>query len=333
MSAHGWTEEEWILFNQRLRDALLRSTSDYDQRRILANAAWRILRSYSTSFFIVTRFLPHEKRRDVELIYAAVRYPDEIVDTFSLEEDQKHALIATWRQEYHRALATPSLSQSIQEEISPFAAGFADVVRRYGIPPDYYDAFLNAMEYDIRPLPFETFDELIERYVYGSAIVVGYFLAYVYGISEGHTLEEALSSARSLGIALQLTNFLRDIYEDDQRRRCYVPNELFRRAGISYEEFLAGNNPSATRAIVREYARVAWEYYHEAERTLDSFDIRCRSAIEACIAVYGSLTTMLEQQGNLQRRASVPWWRKFACLPPSKYWIVPLSLITPEYRP
>jgi phytoene synthase len=333
MPTRSWTYEQWIGFEANIRNALGGCSTDEHARRILSDAAWRVLRNYSTSFFIVTRFLPYAKRRDVELIYAAVRYPDEIVDTFPFTAERKRALLQQWRDDYHRALHAGCLAESIRQGVSPFAAGFADVVRRYRIPPEHYVAFLDAMNFDIAPEPFATFDELIERYVYGSAIVVGYFLAYVYGTAPGHTLEEALASARSLGIALQLTNFLRDIYEDDLRSRCYVPEELFRKVGISYREFLSGINQPATQQIVREYARVAWDYYREAERTLGAFDLRCVSAIKACIAVYGELTTMLEQQCDVQRRASVPWWRKFACLPPTKYWIVPVSLVTPEYRP
>lgn len=333
MATHSWTYEQWVGFENNVRRALSTVRTEEKARRILSDAAWRVLRNYSTSFFIVTRFLPYAKRRDVELIYAAVRYPDEIVDTFPLEVEQKRALLQHWRRDYHRAVDAGSLVESIHQGSSPFAAGFADVARRYRIPPVYYDAFLDAMNFDIAPEPFATFDELIERYVYGSAVVVGYFLAYVYGTAPGRSHEEALSSARSLGIALQLTNFLRDISEDDLRCRCYVPEELFRRVGINYREFLTGENQPAAQQIVREYARVAWEYYRHAESTLDAFNPQSVSAIKACIAVYGELTTMLEQQCDLQRRASVPWWRKFACLPPTKYWIVPMGWVTPEYRP
>lgn len=250
MPTHSWTFEQWKGFEADLRNALRCCSTDEHARRILSDAAWRVLRNYSTSFFIVTRFLPYSKRRDVELIYAAVRYPDEIVDTFPLAADQKRVLLQQWRNDYHRALQADSLVESIRQGSSPFAAGFADVARRYSIPPEHYDAFLDAMNFDIAPEPFATFDELIERYVYGSAIVVGYFLAYVYGTAPGHSIEEALASARSLGIALQLTNFLRDIYEDELRSRCYVPEELFRNVGISYREFLRGINQPATHRIL-----------------------------------------------------------------------------------
>lgn len=329
----NWSPEQWHAFEQSLLRRLTTTQNENEAFRIIANGAWRVLRNYSTSFFIVTRFLPRAKRRAVEVIYAAVRYPDEIVDTFSVSVERKVELLSAWRQHYSRACRHGSLLESINAGVPPFVAAFAEVVRRYNIPPEYYHAFLDAMEYDTHPTPFETFADLIERYVYGSAIVVGYFLTYVYGVAPGYTLEEALGAARSLGIALQLTNFLRDVREDHLRQRCYVPQQLLAELGVTYEEFLAGTNRRATEKIVERYAAVAWQYYQDAERHLGAFDPACVPAIAACIGVYGELTTMLEQQKNPTRRASVPWWRKFACLPSSKYWIIPVSFITPEYRP
>ncbi|MCX7936549.1 MAG: phytoene/squalene synthase family protein [Bacteroidota bacterium] len=330
-TSRDWSYEQWQNFEQSIRAQLATAHSNSHAHKIIADAAWRVLRHYSTSFFIVTRFLPRQKRRDVELIYAAVRYPDEIVDTFPLDSSTKRTLLALWRTQYERALSYSSLLESVRAEVPPFVAGFADVVRRYGIPPEHYHAFLDAMEFDIAPQPFATFDDLIERYVYGSAIVVGYFLTYVYGTAPGQSMEEALHAARSLGIALQLTNFLRDVREDHERRRCYVPQQLLASVGISYEEFLAGTHPAATEKIIEHYARVAWSYYQDAEKHLEAFNASCIPAIGACIAVYGELTTMLEQAKQPNRRLSVPLHRKFACLPASKYWIVPVSLITPEY--
>lgn len=327
----SWSLRQWQRLSEQLIEHCNRAATDDEARRIIADAAWRVLRRYSTSFFIVTRFLPRAKRRDVETIYAAVRYPDEVVDTFPLQDGDKRRVLRQWRDDYDRAIACESLVESVRAGCHPIVAGFADVVRRNGIPAEHYHAFLDAMEFDIAPVPFETFDDLIEGYVYGSAIVVGYFLTYVYGTAPGRSMTEALQSARSLGIALQLTNFLRDFREDHHRRRCYVPQQLLREAGVAYDEFLAGTDRRATDYVIGRYAQIAWDYYRDAQKHLDAFDPSCIPAISACIAVYGELTTMLEHQRDPQRRASVPWRRKFACLPPSKYWVVPLSLITPEY--
>ncbi|MCX7929319.1 MAG: phytoene/squalene synthase family protein [Chlorobi bacterium] len=326
-----WSYNQWTRFFADVEQRARQASTDEHARRIVADASWRVLRHYSTSFFTVTRFLPRNKRRDVEIIYAAVRYPDEVVDSFPLAADEKRRLLCQWREQYVIALQRPSLRESLDNGCNPIVAGFAELVRRHGIPSEYYHAFLDAMEFDIAPEPFEIFEDLIDRYIYGSAIVVGYFLTYVYGAAPGRSIEEALESARALGIALQLTNFLRDVREDHHRRRCYVPQELLRQAGTTVEDFIAGTEPKATEYVIRRYAEAAWRHYHHAERLLDAFDPSCIPAISSCIAVYGELTTMLERACNPQRRASVSWHRKLACLPTSKYWVLPLAFLTPEY--
>src|SRR5215210_321121 len=85
---------------------------------------------------------------------------------------------------------------------------------------------------DVTPLPFRTLDDLIHSYVYGSAVVVGYFLAHVYGARDSASFGRALSAARDLGVALQLTNFLRDVAEDQRRGRVYLPADALRAEGI-----------------------------------------------------------------------------------------------------
>ncbi len=330
-AASSWSHQQWQTFFDSLHQRLAGITTDAHARQVIADASWRVIRRYSTSFFTVTRFLPKCKRRDVEIIYAAVRYPDEIVDTFPLDACEKRRLLSQWREHYSLALSCATLLDSLRCGHNPIVAGFADLVRRHSIPPDYYHAFLDAMECDIEPRPFETFEDLINGYVYGSAIVVGYFLAYVYRVAPGHTMEEALDASRSLGIALQLTNFLRDVGEDHHRSRCYVPQELLRAAGVSYAEFLAGNSKSATKYVVHQYAQTAWRYYRQAQQMLNVFSEDCVAAIDACIKVYGELTALLEHAWDSQRRASVPWRRKLAVLPRSKFWVLPLALITPDY--
>jgi 15-cis-phytoene synthase len=229
-----WSEAEWSRLEERTRRAASAAGSEEAAWELIAQQARRVLRNYSTSFFIVTRFLPPQKRAQVESIYAAVRYPDEIVDTFPLSPEDGAARLDDWAAHYDTALAAPSLQSALQLEVPCFLAGFTRVVRRNNMPPKYYRAFLAAMRQDLYPRPFLTLDDLINSYVYGSAIVVGYFLTYVYGTRTGQPeeFERALRSARHLGIALQLTNFLRDVAEDERRGRLYLPLDLLHQEGL-----------------------------------------------------------------------------------------------------
>jgi hypothetical protein len=152
------TEQEWRELDAATRDQVGNAASETEAWSSVTRSARVVLRNYSTSFFIVTRFLLARKREQV--IYAAVRYPDEVVNTFPLSSTARLGLLA----------------------------GFSEVVKPKKIPPDYYHSFLDAMEADSDPREFEHLDDLIDSYISGSAVVVGYFLAPVYKAVSRHVL-------------------------------------------------------------------------------------------------------------------------------------------------
>ncbi len=305
----SWTIERWKRFDANVnRDALLRPVE------VTTRAATQILRAFSSSFFLVTRFLPREKRAKVAVIYAAVRYPDEIVDTFSLPPAVSGAMLQNWEESYSVALSLRGISSRVTAGVPWILAAFAEIVLADGIPPQHYRSFLEAMRRDIEPQPYPTLSALIDDYIYGSAIVVGYFLAHVYGPASGVSLAEACNASANLGIALQLTNFCRDVREDDTRGRLYIPQDLIDQFGLSRAVELLADN-----AEVR---------YIEAVRSLDVFAEDTRPAIRACIDVYRALNErILSSAGNTRTRHSVPPWQKFRALPVDKYWRVPLALM------
>jgi phytoene synthase len=330
-ASRSWTEEYWRDFERRTRAGVLSAPSEAAARKTLVRAARTVLRSFSSSFFIVTRFLPPRKRGQVELIYAAVRYPDEVVDTFPLTTKEKLDRLNAWETWYDKALAARSVRESIAAGAPCFVAAFAQVVRDAGIPRDHYRAFLSAMRHDAAPRHFSTLDDLIDSYIYGSAVVVGYFLAHVYGPQRPGDFERALAASRNLGIALQLTNFLRDVSDDRQRRRLYLPLDLLRREGVRPHD--AGNVTSRhpLKNVVDRLAKVSDEYYHLAARDLDAFSADCRSAIKACIEVYRQLNDQITRADRaLAKRQSVPLMKKFKVLPASKYWRLPLAYLARE---
>ncbi len=323
-----WSLSYWESIDRDTRmTALAREFSAWS---IVSRRARTVLKTYSTSFFIVTRFLPPAKREQVEAIYAAVRYPDEIVDTFRLPTDEKVRLLNLWADGYEQALECQSLVESLRAGIPVFVAGFAEVVRRAGIPADHYRSFLEAMRLDISPRNFADLDDLIESYIYGSAIVVGYFLTYVYGSPRPEDFPRALQSARDLGIALQLTNFLRDVAEDQRRGRVYLPQDMLRAEGIDLLDASdPRQHPALNRVLVRLTAMTE-DYYARSLANLDAFNPDSRVAIRACIDVYRQLNSRIA--GNprgILHRESVPMREKFRVLPTSKYWRLPLAWLRP----
>jgi phytoene synthase len=286
------------------------------------------MRTYTTSFFIVSRFLPAAKRAEVEAVYAAVRYPDEIVDTFPLERDEQLRRLDEWGDRYETGLAATSMNEALRKGVPCFLASFTKIVRERGIPPEHYRAFLDAMRRDAAPRPFETLADLIENYIYGSAVVVGYFLAYVYGASAEKNFTRALQSARVLGVALQLTNFLRDVGEDQKRGRVYLPLDMLQAEGIAELDVRDAQQRPALAKVLRRLATIAESYYADAARELDAFAPDCQLAIRACISVYRRLNERIGQSpDDVMHRESVPMSEKFGVLPPSKYWRIPLAYL------
>jgi len=325
-----WTPDEWRSFDLKYRKEISKINSADKSLEAAVTYSRKVLKTHSTSFFIVTRFLPRYMRDEVELVYGSVRFPDEIVDSFNIENDEKKALLDQWRKNYHIAIKTNSFKDSVSAGVPVLLAGFTEVVKKYSIPIDYYTSFLDAMELDVKPKEFEDINDLIDNYVFGSAIVVGYFLAYVYGSSAENNFNETLKSSKELGIALQITNFIRDINEDMERGRIYIPKTILENNNISinnYHQHINENTDEINFAR-KEMASIANHYYQESKKGVDSFSKESRIAIKACIELYGKLNERIIIKGsNIKNRESLSWSEKLGALPASKYWKLPIAYL------
>ena len=323
-----WSFQDWSSLENRMREQTADICSEKTVQRLLAKQARQVMRTYTTSFFIVSRFLPQVKREQVEIIYAAVRYPDEIVDTFPLPNVEKMRLIDEWLDFYEIGLSVNSVQEAMNLKVPGFLAAFTKVVRENSIPTEYYRSFLKAMRSDIIPRPFLTLEDLIENYIYGSAVVVGYFLTYVYGSNTKQDFARAMKSARDLGIALQLTNFLRDVREDQARGRTYLPLDMLREQGIDRMDAGDLKQHAAISKVIHELSLIAEKYYADAFQNLDAFSPDCRTGIHACIKVYRRLNERIASNNqSILYRESVPLKEKFQVLPTSKYWRIPLAYL------
>ena len=209
---------ERILADRPLRKRLLRSAHAWHLSEL--DAAYALCRRlnahHGKTYYFSTLFFPPAVRRSVHALYGFVRYPDEIVDNPPPGSDPAQAL-ADYREATLDALKTGSSDL-------PVLHAFADMARRHRLPPEYPLAFLDAMAMDLTRTRYETFADL-QTYTYGSASVVGLMMCCVVGVSDAG----ALRRAHDLGLAMQLTNFWRDIGEDwATRGRIYLPQEDLR---------------------------------------------------------------------------------------------------------
>jgi len=177
-----------------------------------------ITRRYSTSFSMGIRVFDKKYRAPIYAIYGFVRFADEIVDTF--HDFPKKELLDKFRNDTYEAI-------ELGISLNPVLHSFQNVVNKYNIERDLIDAFLDSMEMDLNLNAYE--DNLYQKYIYGSAEVVGLMCLRVFVNGDDQLYHHLYPSARSLGSAFQKINFLRDIKSDfDERGRVYFPGVDFR---------------------------------------------------------------------------------------------------------
>jgi phytoene synthase len=185
----------------------------------------RVQRSHSKTYYFSTQLLPPGVRPHVHALYAFMRYADEIVDnpgTTPLDEQ----LVAL------EAFEEETLAAVTGEEVpNPVLRAYANTVRTRGIEPQNITAFMKSMKMDTHVFRYQAYEDLA-AYTYGSATVVGLMMCRVVGVED----ERAEEHAEALGVAMQLSNFLRDIKEDWDRGRVYLPLEDLARFDYTEED-------------------------------------------------------------------------------------------------
>ena len=192
----------------------------------------RIVRTQARTFWLASRFLPLEKRRAAFALYAFCRVADDLVDLGAREGSRDlSAMLATYRRQLQDALGG--------QPDGPLFRELLRTARRYHVPPDALHELLDGVARDCAPVRFATWDELA-LYCEGVASSVGEMCTYVFGVGgDDATRARALRHARTLGVAMQLTNVLRDVGEDARNGRCYLPDSDLARFGLDRAEVLA----------------------------------------------------------------------------------------------
>jgi len=248
--------------------------------------AWcrEVARSQARNFYYAFTVLPPEKKAAMCAIYAFMRFSDDITDDEN--DTDRHARLARWRQ---------ALDDALQGRYgdSRILPAFHDTVRRYGIPGRFFHALIDGAEMDLVPRRYETFEEL-RRYCYHVASVVGIVCIHVWGFTGG---EAALAPAEDCGIAFQLTNILRDLKEDGERGRVYLPREDLRRFGCSEADLLAGVVDDRFRALMKFQVDRAREFYRRGAALLPHLSPDGRSTFTVMYRIYRGVLDRIEAQG------------------------------------
>jgi phytoene synthase len=242
---------------------------------------------HGKTYYLATLLLPKGKRPFVHALYGFARYADEIVDDLAstLTPEEKAEVLNTWSSGVLNDLAIGKSHDAV-------GAALVDTVRRFDIPHQHFVDFLHSMEMDLTIGSYATYKDLSE-YVYGSAAVIGLQMVPILGpLSEG-----AYQPAEKLGIAFQLANFIRDVSEDLDRGRIYLPLDELAADGVDQEMLYARRlTPEIIRALKFQIARVR-ELQKEADPGIELLHPTSRPCIRAASELYCGIVDEVEAIG------------------------------------
>jgi phytoene synthase len=265
-----------------------------------------ITAAHSKTFYTATSLLPREKRKAVRALYAFCRVSDSIVDC---SEGDAEESLAGWR---HRALSAQPLPDDL------IATAWTDTRLRYRIPARYAEQFIEGVARDLCQKRYQTFEELT-AYAYGVASTVGLMSMHIIGFSS----TEAIPYAIKLGVALQLTNILRDVGEDWRAGRIYLPLEELAAFGLTEADVASAASAASRRVDERWCALMRFQMtrnrqlYAEAMPGIRMLNPEGRFAVAAAGALYRAILDDIEAHDYdvFNRRAQVSAWGKLARLP------------------
>ena len=257
---------------------------------------------HGKTYYLATLLLPAAKRPPVHALYGFARYADEIVDDLAstLTPEEKAVALRTWGDSVLADLRAGESNDLIGRAL-------VDTVKNYSIPLEYFDAFMVSMEMDLTVTRYKTYEDLM-TYVYGSAVVIGLEMLPILGYSDPRAIE----AATALGTAFQLANFIRDIGEDIDRGRIYMPLDDLARFGVSEEMLLKRQlTPKIIEAIKYQIARVR-DLQDKAEAGIQYLDPISRPCIRAASELYCGIVDEIEANGYdiFNKRATTSTWRR-----------------------
>ena len=282
-----------------------------------------IARREAKNFYYSFVALPRERRDAMCAIYAFMRRADDLSDDETRSREERRAALAEWLSEWHAARSGAATGDAV------FLA-VRDAAERFQIPHALLDELVAGTTMDLdetaasRAGEADTFASYAEldRYCYLVASVVGLVCIRIFGYSDGR----AEKLAEQTGIAFQLTNILRDVKEDAERNRVYLPLSEMARHGVTVEDLLrhsAGPVSEAERALLESVGERAERMYGAARALLPLIDPVSRPALWVLVTIYHGLLRRIRQARYevMAERVAVPTWRKLAILMAGLGWM------------
>ena len=244
-----------------------------------------VTRSRARNFYYSFVLLRREEHDAMCALYAFMRYCDDLSDEPDLAASDARARMNQWRADLEAALEG-------RYGDHPVWPAFASVAVRYRIPSQYFRDMIEGVASDLEPQEFESYEDL-HSYCYRVASVAGLSLIHILGFES----PRALDLAEKCGVAFQLTNILRDVREDAERGRVYLPSDDLARFGLTRQDLLDGRDSEGLRRLLRFEADRARACYAQSAPLVGMVQARNRAALWALIEIYRRLLQKIERSG------------------------------------
>jgi phytoene synthase len=275
---------------------------------------------HGRTYYLATLLLPHWKRRHVHALYGFTRYADEIVDDLdsTLDGPGQAAALRAWGERFFAGLrgapgrsTGPPVPGSPDPSGDPVLPAVLHTVRAFDLDVGDFGRFLDSMAMDLTVDGYATYTDLL-GYMEGSAAVIGTMMTPILEPTDPAAGRAASEHARQLGLAFQLTNFIRDVAEDSRRGRVYLPAEDLERFGVRRADLAAAATTPAVRDLIAFEVGRARAHYRAAEPGIGLLAPSSRPCIRVAFDLYGGILDEVERAGYqvLDRRVAVPRRRR-----------------------
>jgi phytoene synthase len=283
-------------------------------------------RAHGRTYYLATRLLPEWKRPHVHALYGFMRYTDDILDAMNGDSVERRS--ARLRELADRVWSAIDGGPAV----GPVLPAFVNTIQAFGLDLADVEAFLRSMSMDLAVTEYDTYGDLL-TYMEGSAAAIGTMMLPILGAASGKErgldateLAAAVEPARQLGLAFQLTNFIRDVREDLERGRIYLPLKDLAEFGVDRDDLSAATATEPVRRLIAFEVERARSHYILAAPGVVMLPPSSQRCIRTAFRLYGQILDEVVRAGHdvLRGRATVPNRRRLA--------IAATSLLTPAGR-
>jgi len=287
-------------------------STEFNWQAILVETE-KVIRQHSKTFFFATSLLPGQSRHAIRALYAFCRTTDDLVD----RQGACLADLEAWR---------ACVNLPFEDQENPALKAWAAARQQYGVNRRYEQELINGVGMDLQRHTYRTWAEL-ENYCYHVASTVGLLSIPIVGLAPGATFEQTVPYATQLGIALQLTNILRDVGEDLQHERIYLPVEDLQRFSLTIEDIRRRVMDARFTSLMRFEIQRARQLYQQSLPGIALLHATVRPAVGAAALLYQAILDEIEEMDYqvFERRAHTSGWKKLSMLPGILYTVCRLK--------